>query len=343
MKEKFLNKNILISGANGFTGTWLSTYLNMLGGKVYGFGLKTCHTNEFYTAQNSRIFTEHKILDIRDNQNLVDTYSKLNFDYIFHLAAQPLVLEAYDDPSTTMHANVTGTINLIDFIIKFQPTSKNIFVTTDKVYFNSNKGKPFGETDTLWGNEPYASSKVAMEAVIEGFFQAYPSLKNRSVTVRAGNIFGGGDFSHNRLIVDYFRAKYGSKNLTIRKPQSIRPWQHVIEVIDAYCKLISNDACLGSAYNVGPNISNCISVLDLVTIFNGYDRNQVDIQIKEETKEYESGMLSLDNTKIINEGIWHPKIDLDTAVRLTSHWYENYKKVDALTIIEDQLSEVLSV
>lgn len=343
MIEKYRNKNILITGANGFSGTWLSTYLYMMGANVYGFGLEGCHTEEFYSAKTSDIFVQFDYVDIINSQELIEKYSYLDFDYIFHLAAQPLVLHAYDDPGATMHTNVIGTINLIDFIIQSQQKSKNLFVTTDKVYFNSNKSKPFSETDVLWGNEPYASSKVAMEAVLEGFFQANKALKERSVIVRAGNIFGGGDFSQNRLIVDYFRAKNSSMNLAIRRPHAVRPWQHIIEVVEAYCKLLSNHLCLGSVYNVGPNISNCINVLNLIQLFNMYDDNCVDILFEKETTAYESGTLSLNNDKIISEEIWCPHMSLNYSIKLTSKWYENYQVLGGLDIIKSQLSEVLGV
>ena len=157
----------------------------MLGARVYGFGKEDCHTNNFYNAYNSGIFYHFDILNIENYSELKDKYSLIKFDFIFHLAAQPLVLNAYVKPGNTMRTNVTGTINLIDFIIQTQPMSKNLFVTTDKVYFNSNSGVAFNESNVLWGNEPYASSKVAMEAVIEGYFQSDQTFRNRSVIAQS--------------------------------------------------------------------------------------------------------------------------------------------------------------
>ena len=341
MTDFFRNKNILITGANGFTGTWLSVYLTMMGACVYGFGKKDCHTNKFYSASNSEIFYDFDILNINNSSKLREKYTEIKFDFIFHLAAQPLVLNAYIQPGSTMRTNVTGTINLIDFIIETQPMSKNLFVTTDKVYFNSNTGSAFSERDRLWGNEPYASSKVAMEAVIEGYFQSDQAFKNRSVIARAGNIFGGGDFSQNRLIVDYFSAKNSSKQLLIRQPNAIRPWQHIIEVIDAYCKLIINDKSNGSAFNIGPDEDNCISVIDLLLLFNKYDSDPVEILYDTSLKKYESKYLSLDNKKIKNKNIWSPSISLEQAIDITCYWYENYQTIGGIRIIKDQLKELL--
>lgn len=341
MTDYFRNKNILITGANGFTGTWLSVYLTMMGARVYGFGKEDCHTNNFYSAYNSEIFYHFDIINIDNFSKLKEKYSEIKFDFIFHLAAQPLVLNAYIKPGNTMRTNVTGTINLIDFIIETQPMSKNLFVTTDKVYFNSNSGLAFSESDVLWGNEPYASSKVAMEAVIEGYFQSDQTFRNRSVIARAGNIFGGGDFSENRLIADYFSAKNSRKQLSIRQPYAIRPWQHIIEVIVAYCKLIINDKRNGSAYNVGPDEDNCISVIDLLLRFNKYDTDVVEILYDTSLKKYESKYLSLDNKKIKNENIWSPSINLEQAIDITCYWYKNYQKIGGVNIIRDQLKEFL--
>lgn len=341
MTDYFRNKNILITGANGFTGTWLSVYLTMMGARVYGFGKEDCHTNNFYSAYNSEIFYHFDIINIDNSSKLKEKYSEIKFDFIFHLAAQPLVLNAYIKPGNTMRTNVTGTINLIDFIIETQPVSKNLFVTTDKVYFNSNSGLAFSESDVLWGNEPYASSKVAMEAVIEGYFQSDQTFRNRSVIARAGNIFGGGDFSENRLIADYFSAKNSRKQLSIRQPYAIRPWQHIIEVIFAYCKLIINDKRNGSAYNVGPDEDNCISVIDLLLRFNKYDTDVVEILYDTSLKKYESKYLSLDNKKIKNENIWSPSINLEQAIDITCYWYKNYQKIGGVNIIRDQLKEFL--
>ena len=341
MTDYFRNKNILITGANGFTGTWLSVYLTMMGARVYGFGKEDCHTNNFYSAYNSEIFYHFDIINIDNSSKLKEKYSEIKFDFIFHLAAQPLVLNAYIKPGNTMRTNVTGTINLIDFIIETQPVSKNLFVTTDKVYFNSNSGLAFSESDVLWGNEPYASSKVAMEAVIEGYFQSDQTFRNKSVIARAGNIFGGGDFSENRLIADYFSAKNSRKQLSIRQPYAIRPWQHIIDVIFAYCKLIINDKRNGSAYNVGPDEDNCISVIDLLLRFNKYDTDVVEILYDTSLKKYESKYLSLDNKKIKNENIWSPSINLEQAIDITCYWYKNYQKIGGVNIIRDQLKEFL--
>ena len=341
MTDYFRNKNILITGANGFTGTWLSVYLTMMGARVYGFGKENCHTNNFYSANKSKIFYHFDILNIDNSSKLKEKYSDIKFDFIFHLAAQPLVLNAYINPGNTMRTNVTGTINLIDFIIETQPMSKNLFVTTDKVYFNSNSGLAFTETDMLWGNEPYASSKVAMEAVIEGYFQSDQTFRSRSVIARAGNIFGGGDFSENRLIVDYFSAKNSRKQLSIRQPHAIRPWQHVIEVIDAYCKLIINGKSNGSSYNIGPDEDNCTSVIDLLLSFNKYDSDHVEILYDTSSKKYESKYLSLDNKKIKNENIWSPSINLDQAVDITCYWYKNYQTIGGISIIRGQIEEFL--
>ena len=341
MTNYFRNKNILITGANGFTGTWLSVYLTMNGARIYGFGKKDCHTNNFYNACNSEIFYDFDILDIDNFNKLKEKYSEIKFDFIFHLAAQPLVLNAYLKPGNTMRTNVTGTINLIDFIIETQPTSKNLFVTTDKVYFNSNSELPFNESDTLWGSEPYASSKVAMEAVIEGYFQSDQYFRSRSLIARAGNIFGGGDFSKDRLIVDYFSAKYSRKKLSIRHPHAIRPWQHIIDVIDAYCKLAINCKQNGSAYNIGPDEDNCISVIELLLRFNNYDKNNVEICYDTSSKKYESRCLFLNNKKIKNENLWSPRINLEQAINITCYWYENYKKIGGIKIIRDQIEEFL--
>jgi len=161
------------------------------------------------------------------------------------------------------------------------------------------------------------------------------------VIARAGNIFGGGDFSENRLIVDYFTAKNLRKQLLIRQPHAIRPWQHIIEVVDAYCKLMINDKSNGSAYNIGPDEDNSISVIDLLLRFNKYDSDPVEILYDTSLKNYESKYLSLDNKKIKNKNIWSPSISLEQAIDITCYWYENYQTIGGISIIKDQLEEFL--
>lgn len=337
MTKTYSDKNILITGANGFSGTWLSAYLSQLGARIYGCGEKQCHTSSFYDAKTTDVFHQFDYLDITSNGIFEKTYLGIKFDYIFHLAAQPLVINAYRDPSTTFQTNVVGTINLINYIVAKQSSSKNLFVTTDKVYLNNNSGSKFNEDDILWGNEPYASSKVAMEAVIHGYFQALPELKRNSVIARAGNIFGGGDFSENRLIVDYFAAKSSGRPISVREPEAVRPWQHVSEVITAYCSLLSQENLDGEAYNISPEAHDCISVRELLTRFNDYNDKKVNITYDKAPKNYESKFLLLDNKKIKAADIWQPRITLDDGIDLTCFWYSNYRNRGGLQLIKQQL------
>ena len=273
------------------------------------------------------------------NKNIKQYYNKIeNINYlkkvfqkekphiVFHLAAQALVIESYNKPMETFYTNTLGAINILESIRSINKKVPIIFITTDKVYANLVKRK-LVEKDLLEGNDPYSTSKVCAEHITK----SYTKLGIRAVTVRAGNIIGGGDWATNRIIPDIIKAIYQDKLPTIRNPLSIRPWLYVLDAIEGYLvlgiKLLNDKSLKFDTYNLAPNYKKNYNVetitKKLLNEFNSFKYN-----IK---RNYESNLekkfLSISSKKIENLNLWQPKTSIDEAIRMTAYWYKtNYKK-----------------
>lgn len=322
------NKKILITGCNGFKGSWLSFVLYKLGAKVSGFGLNDQKKINLFKELGLKKKIKFKYLDIRNKKNLEKYLKKNKFDFVFHLAAQPLVIEGYKNPVKTFETNILGTLNLLHLInLKFE---KKIIlnVTTDKVYLKKKKNSGYKEDDELGGSDPYSASKACSEIVSYCFKQSYSKKKGNLIsTARAGNVIGGGDWSKNRLIPDIIASWKNKKILKVRNPNSIRPWQHVLDPTFGYMylvyKMYLNKNYSGS-YNFGPIINNNIKVINIIHNLQENLKNFDYNIIKKSSKLKEDKYLNLNSAKAKNFLGFKNKLSIKKSLDMTARWYKNF-------------------
>jgi len=322
--SKYLaDKRVLITGHTGFKGTWLTLLLEEFGVEVWGLSLEP-DKNSLYLRLNRTGLIPEAFIDIRDREKLYPFMERCQPDIVFHLAAQPLVLESYRDPLGTLETNIMGTANIINKAIKLKNLKLIAVITTDKVYENQNLGHRFVETDSLFGKDPYSASKVGAEAVVS----AFRSLNDNGsipkiVSFRAGNVIGGGDYAENRLIPDLIKSIEKNEALEIRNPNSTRPWQHVLDPLSGYIRGAVSAIENGNfeSLNFGPT-EKSLTVMEVLEISQNSSKYQIRIEIDHSKKsEKESALLDLDSTlanKLLN---WQPTWSQSEAVKLTIEWW----------------------
>lgn len=328
MNNFWRGKKVFITGHTGFKGGWLSAWLIKKGAIVYGYSLPPSTFPNLYTLLDieGRIETS-TIGDIRNIELLQQSISKANPEIIFHLAAQPLVRHSYIEPIETFSVNVMGTVNLFEVAKRVSDLRAIVNVTTDKCYLNLEAMKSFSEDDPLGGCDPYSSSKACSEIITQtyqaSFFKAPSEIKLASA--RAGNVIGGGDWSEDRLVPDFFRHLVHGESLLIRSPNSIRPWQHVLEPLNGYLllaeKLYLNRFGYSEAWNFGPASSSEISVEDLLKEFCRLYPG-VNYIVDDSVHCHEAKILKLDSKKAIEKLGWRTRWDFSKTVENTSDWYK---------------------
>ena len=284
------NKKVFVTGHTGFKGSWLCLFLKMLGAEVTGYSLKPqTKPSLFNLAKINKVIKKSIIADVRDFKRLDYEIKKSKSTIVFHLAAQPLVRYSYLQPKETFDTNFTGSLNILESVKRNKKITTAIIITTDKVY-DISKNKIFKEADKLGGLDPYSSSKVCVEFLFNLFFKSFfISKKQMIATVRAGNVIGGGDYSLDRLVPDIYKSIKNKKKIYLRNPQSVRPWQHVLEPLSGYLMLAQNIRDkkirkLTQNWNFAPNISSCKSVLYLSKYFS--KNLKLDIKTKKTSKKY---------------------------------------------------------
>jgi CDP-glucose 4,6-dehydratase len=327
--EKFYHgKTVFITGHTGFKGSWLSWWLIKLGAKVIGYSLDPLDSNCIFSlTELSKKMTDIRG-DIRDYSYLSESIRNTNPDVIFHLAAQPLVLDSYSNPFDTYDINVMGTMNLLRCVRDINKQVEVVVITTDKVYRNDNNNQRFVESDPLGGYDPYSSSKACADILVESWKYSFFSLddfnkhKKSFSSVRAGNVIGGGDVAPNRLIPDIIRAIYENTDLSIRYPNSTRPWQHVLEPIFGYLLLAFNmnidPIKYSGAWNFGPNTEEAFTVSDIVDKFKRVFSNLR--VIYQDSSFKESNILAIDSSKAATLLNWNPVLDIDKTIKLIIEW-----------------------
>ncbi|HCF62992.1 MAG TPA: CDP-glucose 4,6-dehydratase [Chitinophagaceae bacterium] len=327
----YKGKRVFITGHTGFKGSWLSEWLLLLGATVKGYALPPATHPNHYTILDLSGKMDSVMADIRDKSRLEEALLEFQPDYIFHLAAQPLVRRSYAIPAETFDVNVTGTANLLESLIKLPKKCAVIVVTTDKVYENLEQDVLYKETDQLGGFDPYSTSKACTELVVQSFRRAFFSpetyaLHGKTIgAARAGNVIGGGDYSEDRLVPDIIRALEKNEVLKLRYPNSIRPWQHVLEPLGGYLlwagKLYEEGTDYSGAINFGPIASDHLTVsqvVDTAIRILGKGSWQHDDAV---SKPHESGILKLDIQKAQQVLKWNPKWNATQAIQQTLEWY----------------------
>ncbi|MBM7107672.1 CDP-glucose 4,6-dehydratase [Brevibacillus laterosporus] len=332
-KSFWYQKKVLITGHTGFKGTWLTLWLTSLGADVIGYSLNPPSTPHLFgIAEVSQECCSIKG-DITDYPLLLQTLTEHQPEIIFHLAAQPLVQQSYTAPLTTYHTNVLGTVHVLEAARQTKSVHVIINVTSDKCYKNDGLGNhSFQETDPLGGHDPYSASKACAEVVTESyqksFFQTALSSAPRLASVRAGNVIGGGDWAADRLFPDIARALIHSSKLSIRNPNAIRPWQHVLDPLHGYLLLAEklwNNPTYAQSWNFGPIDHSYLTVREMVDQAAIIWNENIEIAKPSTTPPYESPILTLDSSKAIHSLGWYPKLTTTKAITWTVQWYQQYQ------------------
>lgn len=331
------NKKVLITGHTGFKGSWLSSILFNYGCTLYGYSLPPKSKKGIFSqCKINKLFNKSIYGNINNEKKLEKFILESKPQIIFHMAAQPIVLNSYNDPVETFETNVLGTVKLLNILRKTKSTKSLIVVTSDKCYLNSDKKiKFFKETDHLGGQDPYSASKGCAEIVTKSFEKSfYEKSKLNCATVRAGNVIGGGDDNPNRIFTDIANALYGERTLSIRNPNSIRPWQHILDPLAGYIRLAEllykDKKKFIGAWNFGPNRSSIKSVINIINEVKKIKNVKYSI-IKNKNALYESKYLGLDISKSKSLLKWKPKLSFKESVKLTISWYLAKNKEEITT------------
>lgn len=322
-------KRVLITGHTGFKGGWLSIWLAQLGARVTGLALPPNTDPNLFTAAGIDGLVDNHFCDIRNAQETAHIIRAEEPEIIFHLAAQPLVRQSYDDPIATYHTNVLGTAHVLDALRDLESVKVAVMVTTDKVYSPGAALFPYRETDRLGGHDPYSASKAASEIVIESYRRAFLQDQGVAVaSVRAGNVIGGGDWSKDRLIPDAVRAWQSNTPLQIRHPHAVRPWQHVLEPLSGYLRLAQHlwhTPALADAYNFGPAPHEAATVKSVIELArNAYGEGVVHYH-DGENGPHEAAWLALETSRTRHVLGHVPVWSLQKAITNTMQWYRDLR------------------
>ncbi len=308
--------------------------LHMLGAEIKGYALAPEQDQNLFSLINGDTLCQSVIADLRDRDRLIKEITSFQPDFVFHLAAQPLVRLSYDIPAYTFEVNAIGTANVLDGIRQLEGECKAVMITTDKVYHNNEWVYPYREDDRLGGYDPYSASKACTELVIDSYRNSFFNLARysehqKAIAVgRAGNVIGGGDWSKDRLLPDIAVAISQHREVIIRNPVSVRPWQHVLEPLSAYLllgsKLAAGPVRYAQAYNFGPDADDTLTVQQMVELAidawgqGGYRAEQ------NPNQPHEAGLLKLDISKATAELGYKPSTSAANAVSMTIDWYKNH-------------------
>lgn len=350
----YKGKKVFITGHTGFKGAWLAFILLEAGAEVTGYSLDAPTVPSLYKLCKLDKRMESVIGDVRNYRNLKKTFEKAQPEFVFHLAAQPLVRESYITPRETYETNVMGTVNVLECVRTTNTVKSVIVVTTDKVYRNDNRPEGYIEDDILNGHDPYSNSKSCADILTNSYVNSFLKEKNIPVSVlRAGNVIGGGDFAKDRLVPDCFRAIQTNTKVIIRNPNATRPFQHVLEPLMAYLMIAKEQMAkpeLAGAYNVGPDEKDVQSVSEMLmhfqTIWNGgeFGKNTPFdwMYTEEQNAPHEAAMLSLNCDKIKAKFDWTPKWSAHEAVYKSIEWMQYYLKGKDVSIcMQKQIKEYL--
>ncbi len=335
LQSYYSGKKIFITGHTGFKGAWLTAWLHTLGPKIKGYALAPEYENGLYNLLYPLNIIESVIADIRDKEKLEAEITSFQPDYIFHLAAQPLVRRSYQIPAETFEVNVAGTANVLEAMNKLQKKCTAIVITTDKVYANKEQGILYREDAALGGYDPYSASKACTELVVNSFRNSFfnplkYNIHHKTIaSVRAGNVIGGGDYSTDRIIPDIIRSLSKSETIEVRNPNAVRPWQHVLEPLGGYLLLggLLNEhpEKFNTAFNFGPYPEDHLVVKEIVESAIKIWGSGEWKDISDASQPHEAGILKLDISKALHELNWQPKLNAAQAIEWTINWYKQSK------------------
>ena len=330
-KSTFSNSNVLVTGHTGFKGSWLSAWLHLIGSCVTGVSLDPPSSpSHFEVSCLGELMPNYRV-DIREMEDLQTVVIETEPDFVFHLAAQPLVRQSYIDPVETYRTNVMGTLNLLESLRILKKPCTAVLITSDKCYDNFEWVWGYRETDRLGGPDPYSASKGAAELVIRSHVKSF-FPKNGQVRIavgRAGNVIGGGDWAQDRVVSDCVRSWAKGESVRLRNPQATRPWQHVLEPLSGYLALAAElhqrVELHGEPFNFGPPAQQNHTVLELVkTMSQGWEKVLWEDVSGSQDQPFESDLLKLNCDKALQHLHWRAILSFQETVRMTAEWYRSY-------------------
>jgi len=344
MLDFYKNKNVFITGHTGFKGTWLCRILLQAGAKVSGFALEPSTVPSIFKLTNTEKEIKSVIEDIRNRDILIKMIQTIKPEIVFHMAAQPLVRLSYREPADTYETNVMGTVNILEAVRTTESIKSFVNITTDKVYENKEWHWGYRENENLCGYDPYSNSKSCSELVTYSYRNSFfnnsesPSIS----TARSGNVIGGGDYSEDRIIPDCVRAMEEGKEIIVRNPNSIRPYQHVLECLSGYLLLAQKqyeDKSLEGAYNFGPDEDSYVSTGRLTEIFCETWGKDAAWRVQGDGGPHEANFLKLDCSKSKTVLGWKPYWNIKTAVEKVIEFAKSDTDSKKLACIDKQIKE----
>lgn len=328
----YRGKKVLITGHTGFKGSWMCEVLLLAGAGVTGYALEPPTDPSLFHLLSLESRMDSVQGDVRDLEHMKRVFAARRPEIVIHMAAQPLVRESYKNPVYTYETNVMGTVNVLECIRLTDSVRSFVNVTTDKVYKNREWEWGYRENEELNGYDPYSNSKSCSELVTDSYKNSFFGERDLAVsTMRAGNVIGGGDFACDRIIPDCVRAAQEGRNVIVRNPYSIRPYQHVLEPVMAYLMVAQQqylDKALQGNYNVGPDERDCLTTGDLVSLFCDQWNQLMGTDISWENRSdggpHEANFLKLDCAKIKKTFGWRPQWDITTAMQKIVEWNREY-------------------
>jgi len=351
----YQNKKVLITGHTGFKGSWLAIWLKVLGAEVIGYSLAPPSGPNNFEATGLREKITHIHGDIRDLEQLMEAFKKYQPEFVFHLAAQPLVRLSYDEPKLTFDTNVGGTVNIFDAVRKTLSVKVLVNITSDKCYENKEWVWGYRENDPMGGHDPYSASKGCAELVFSAYLKSFFSQKNSgdnteihthprpvegqnsvssardyigAASARAGNVIGGGDWGADRLVPDCIRALSRHQPIGIRNPHAVRPWQHVLEPLSGYlhlgAALLGDPQKYSGSWNFGPDDSSHLTVAAMTDRLIKYWGSGAWDDLSDPKALHEANLLKLNCDKAHAELNWRSVLTIDDCLRMTADWYNNF-------------------
>ncbi len=351
--ESWRGKKVFLTGHTGFKGSWLSLWLEILGAETVGYALAPPTQPNLYDLVGVKKGMKSIEGDVLDLEHLRRAVREHRPEIVFHLAAQSLVRHSYDDPVGTYATNVLGTAHILEAVRDIASVRAVVIVTTDKCYENREDQRGYRETDRLGGDDPYASSKAAAELVTAAyrksfFFTGKRETKTGVASARAGNVIGGGDWAADRLIPDVMRAALEGRELRIRHPHAVRPWQHVLDPLCGYLtlaeKLCQHPERFSESWNFGPDESECLSVSTVLERLRELWGPGISWRLDDSAHPHEAKYLKLDCTKAKRELGWEPRWNLNSALEATVRWYKAHQAhQDVRAVAQEQIRSYQSM
>ncbi|GHN02874.1 CDP-glucose 4,6-dehydratase [Cytophagales bacterium WSM2-2] len=331
----FLNKKVIVTGNTGFKGAWLTVWLLKLGAKVVGISKDVPTDPSMFYSLDLKNKLTHYEQDIRDLGGIKKIFTEEKPDFLFHMAAQPIVSLSYSNPIETITSNVIGTANILEALRSLETPCCAVIITSDKCYDNVEWTWGYRENDPLGGKDPYSASKGAAELMVKTYFHSFFAKSNshiRITSVRAGNVIGGGDWAVSRIVPDCIRAWVKGNAVELRNPNATRPWQHVLEPLSGYLRsaqILSQqpEKSHGEAFNFGPNADQSHTVFELlekISSFWNLGTLKEFFVLNTIQNFHEAGLLKLNCDKALHFLNWKPVLEFNQAAEFTALWYRYF-------------------